>query len=134
LCKTPTDGWREIKHYIFEVPHDDGGLFERLAKVKAYESSIIKIVSQAKIKNKEYLKKFLDEVERKGGEGVVVRDPHTPYIDKRTSKALKVKRFQDAECEVLGYTKGHGKFSDVIGAIECQLEDGTRFKIGTGLR
>jgi DNA ligase-1 len=44
-----------------------------------------------------------------------------------------VKTFQDAECKVLGYSKGKGKYKDVIGAIECQLDNGTQFKIGTGL-
>jgi DNA ligase-1 len=75
----------------------------------------------------------LEEIEAKNAEGLVVRDPHALYINKRTSKALKVKTFQDAECKVLGYTKGKGKYADVIGAIECQLENGTQFKIGTGL-
>ena len=131
--KKPSKEWREIKHYIFEVPNSKGGLFERLSMVKDYENSIIKIVSQIEAKSRAHLKEFLKEIEDKGGEGVVVRDPHTPYIDRRTSKALKVKSFQDRECEVLGYTKGRGKFSDVIGAIKCQLKDGTKFKIGTGL-
>ena len=38
-----------------------------------------------------------------------------------------------SECKVLGYTKGKGKYKDVIGAIRCQLDNGVEFKIGTGL-
>ena len=131
--KNPSLKWREIKHYIFEAPNANGGLFERLSKVKAYESDIIKVILQVKIKNKSHLQRFLKEIEDKGGEGVVVRDPQDLYINKRTSKALKVKTFQDTECEVLGYTKGKGKFSDVVGAIKCQLENGVKFKVGSGL-
>jgi len=48
-------------------------------------------------------------------------------------RALKIKTFQDTECSVIGYTNGKGKYKDVIGAIQCQLENGTQFKIGTGL-
>ena len=130
--KNPSKEWLEIRYHIFEVPHAKGRFFERLAKVEAYQSNILKIVPQIKVKNKIHMKKTLEEIESKGGEGIVVRDPNTPYIDRRTSKALKVKSFKDAECKVLGHTQGRGKFSDVIGAIKCELEDGIRFKIGTG--
>ena len=131
--KNPSKHWREIKHYIFEVPNAKGGLFDRLDKVKGYVGKSIRVVKQIPIKNKKHLELFLKEIEKKGGEGLVVRDPNVPYINKRTSKALKVKTFQDAECTVTGYTKGKGKYKDVTGAIKCQLENGVQFKIGTGL-
>ena len=131
--KTPSVEWKEITHHIFEVPNAKGGLFERLAKVEPYESKIIRVVKQIPVKSNEHLQAFLKEVEQKKGEGVVVRDPKAPYINRRTSKALKVKTFHDAECEVIGYTKGKGKYQDMVGAIECQIPNGILFKIGTGL-
>ena len=131
--KRPGKEWEEIKHYIFEVPNSKGGLLERLQRLKPYVGKNIRIVKQIPIRDKTHLKLFLEEIEAKGGEGLVVRDPNTPYINKRTSKALKVKTFQDAECKVIGYTEGKGKYKDVIGAIQCHLDDGTRFKIGSGL-
>ncbi len=131
--KTPSNEWEAVKHYIFEVPNAKGDLFDRLKKLKPYEGKTIRIIKQISIKDKRHLDLFLEEIEAKGGEGLVVRDPSAPYINKRTSKALKVKTFQDAECKVLGYTKGKGKYKDVIGAIQCQLDNGTQFKIGTGL-
>ena len=130
--KTPTNKWKQIKHYIFEVPHAKGGLFERLSKVKAYESNIIKIIPQIKVKNKAHLQKFLEEIEKKGGEGVVVRDPNAPYIAKRTSKVLKVKSFKDAECKVIAHIKGRGKYQNMLGSIECKMGNGVTFKIGSG--
>lgn len=131
--KTPSEKWNEITHYIFEVPNAKGTLFQRLEKVKSYESKYIKIVPQIKIKSKYHLEQFLNQIEQKDGEGVVVRDPNTLYINKRTSKALKVKSFKDTECEVIGYTKGKGKFKGMVGAVKCKLENGIEFKIGSGL-
>jgi len=131
--KTPSLAWREIAHHIFEVPHAKGGLFERLEKVKPYVGKVIKVVQQIPIKDKEHLQFFLKEIEKKSGEGVVVRDPNAPYIDKRTSKALKVKTFHDTECQVVGYSEGKGKYKNMLGAIECQMNNGILFKIGTGL-
>ena len=128
----PSEKWREIKHYIFEVPNAEGELFARLEKVKPYKSDIIKIVEQIAIKNTNHLKEFLEEIEKKSGEGVVVRDPNAPYIATRTSRALKVKSFLDTECEVVGYTKGKGKFEGLIGSIKCQLPNAKTFKIGSG--
>jgi len=130
--RVPSDKWREVKHYIFEVPHAKGALFERLKRVKSYESSIIKIIPQIKIKNKKDLQRFLKEVEEKGGEGVVVRDPNTLYIDRRSNKALKVKTFLDRECKVVGYHQGHGKFDGLMGSIICKMDDNQTIKIGSG--
>jgi DNA ligase-1 len=131
--KVPTEKWKEIKHYIFEVPNAKGGLFERLSKVKPYQNSIIKIIPQIEIKNKKHLEKFLREIEKKGGEGVVVRDPKAPYIAKRTNKALKVKSFKDRECRVLSYNIGHGKYKGLMGSINCIMDDkNITFKIGSG--
>jgi len=131
--KNPSQGWKNITYNIFEVPHAKGALFERLEKVKPYENKIIKLLPQIKIKNKSHLEAFHNDLEKKGAEGVVVRNPKMPYIAKRTSTALKVKRFKDAECEVIGYTHGKGKYRELLGALKCRLDNGIIFKIGTGL-
>ena len=131
--KIPSKDWSEITHNIFEVPNAKGNLKQRLEKVKPYTSNIIKLIPQIKIKSKKHLKEFLDNIEKKNGEGVVVRDPSTLYIAKRTSKALKVKTFKDSECEVIGYTKGKGKYEGLVGALKCKLANGIEFKIGSGL-
>ncbi len=131
--KIPSKRWSEIKHYIFEVPNAKGTLFQRLKKVKPYENSYIKILKQIYVKDKKHLENFLKEVELKKGEGVVVRDPQTAYINKRTDKALKVKSFYDTECRVIGYTKGKGKYESLVGALRCEFSNGIEFKIGSGL-
>ena len=129
--KTPDARWREIKHYIFEVPNASGTLFERLAFVES--NSVIKVLKQYPIKSNEHLQEFLKSIEAQGGEGVVVRDPNAAYISKRSDKALKVKNFEDDECEVIGYSEGRGKYEGVVGALECRLENGVEFKVGSGL-
>ena len=133
--KIPNDmQWHKITYNIFEVPNVKGGLLQRLEKIKPYTSNIIKLIPQITIKNKKHLQSYLKELEDNGAEGVVVRDPNVPYISKRTNKALKVKSFKDAECEVIGYTKGKGKFTGMIGAIKCKLQNDIMFKIGSGLK
>lgn len=131
--RSPGDGWREISHYIFDVPNAKGALIERLNTLKPYENNHIKILKQHSIYHKKDLEAFLQKIESSGGEGVVVRDPTTPYITSRSTKALKVKTFFDDECMVVGYTKGRGKYLGKVGALECRLLNGVRFKLGSGL-
>jgi len=130
--KIPSKEWREITYNIFEVPNAKGGLAQRLKKAEPFQSKIIKIISQIKIKSTKKMKIFLKSVELKGGEGIVVRDPKVGYIAKRTSKALKVKSFLDTDCIVIGYTEGKGKYKNMLGALKCKLSNGVVFKIGSG--
>ncbi len=130
--KIPSNNWKQIKHYIFEVPNTSGNLYQRLNKVKPYENNYIKLIPQIKINSKEHLQQFLMTIELNNGEGVVVRDPSKLYISKRTSSALKVKNFKDTECEVIGYMQGNGKFKGMMGSLICKLKNNIEFKIGSG--
>jgi DNA ligase-1 len=132
--KNPSKEWMQIKHYIFEVPNTKGGLLERLSNVKPYQNSIIKIIPQLLIKDKNHLQQFLMDIDSKGGEGVVVRDPKALYIAKRTNKALKVKTFLDKECRIIAHNGGHGKFKGLLGSVTCVLDNNTTFKIGSGFK
>lgn len=104
------------------------------------------------------LDEFEQEVLTKGGEGVVVRDANAEYKCGRSGtknpELQKVKRFQDAEFRVVGYTQFEhntneatvnelGRTSrstskegkvliDILGSLVCQLEDGKMFNVGTG--
>jgi len=130
------EGWREISHNIFEVPHQKGGLLKRLEVLKSWlekhPNKYIKIIPQISCRGQKHLKEELKRVEALGAEGLVVRNPNAQYIDKRSSEALKVKSFQDDECTIVGYTKGQGKFEGLVGALKCSWQDRV-LKIGSGL-
>lgn len=64
--KIPSEAWKEVKHYIFEVPHAKGNLFERLAKVKLYQNEVIRILPQIAIEDKQHLEKFHNALDKKG--------------------------------------------------------------------
>lgn len=131
--KVPSSEWEQIKHHIFEAPNAKGDLKSRLSLVIPYINNHIKLVKQISIQSKEQVDIFHKNILSKSGEGVVIRDPNAPYISKRTNKALKLKKFHDKECNIIGYTKGKGKYTDLIGAIICQMDNGIKFKIGSGL-
>ena len=95
-------------------------------------NEFIKILSQKVCRGSEHLKESLDKMDKNGAEGLVVRDPNALYEGKRSSSSLKVKSFSDDECVVTGYTKGHGKFAGLVGALLCKWQDRV-LKIGSGL-
>jgi DNA ligase-1 len=132
----PHKGWREITYNIFEIPHQEGGLLERLDVLKKWlekhPNEFIKVIPQTLCKGSVHLQEELKRVEALGAEGLVVRNPNAVYIEKRTSEALKIKSFQDDECVVVGYTKGRGKFEGMVGALRCEWHDKI-LKIGSGL-
>ena len=75
-----------------------------------------------------------------GYEGVMVRDANALYKYGRStlkqSTLLKLKRFVDAETQVIGYEElihATGKAGDALGAlVVIDVKSGVQFKIGTG--
>ena len=96
------------------------------------QADYLKVAKQITCKNEEHLKSFLQEIEKGGGEGVVVRNPDTKYIAKRDPNSLKIKSFQDAECEVVEHHKGEGKYKNSFGSLTCRNDEGVFFDIGSG--
>ncbi|MFT5835342.1 MAG: DNA ligase-1 [Sulfurimonas sp.] len=129
--KRPHNGWKNVTYNIFEVPEIKGNLIQRLKNVKT--SKYVKVIKQIKVKDKKHLDNFLESVEKKNGEGVVVRDGSLNYYTGRDNNSLKVKSYIDAECEVVGYNKGNGKFKNAVGSLSCRMKNNKVLKIGSGL-
>ena len=134
--KEPHDGWKNIAFYAFDVPLENGGLIQRLVKLEYYlklnQADYLQIAKQIPCENEEHLKSFLFEIEKGGGEDVVVRNPDSKYVAKRDPNSLKVKNFQDAECEVIEHHKGEGKYKNSFGSLTCRTSEGIAFDIGAG--
>ncbi|WP_178861458.1 DNA ligase [Thiomicrorhabdus cannonii] len=142
----PHNGWQQLSYQIFEVPNQAGGLLERLGVLKMYlqvfPAPYLHIIEQTAVSGRDEVANHLKEMIAHGGEGLVLRDPNTPYYAGRSAKALKVKEKQDAECIVQGYTQGEGKYQGQVGALLCEivagqfpaLRDSQRVvKLGSGL-
>ena len=74
-------------------------------KTKHFEclNKFIKIIPQIKIANKEHINKFMDEILKNKGEGIIIRNPFLDYEKGRSQNILKVKTFFDVEGEVISY-------------------------------
>jgi DNA ligase 1 len=140
--KVPVDSeWREqnVRYAVFDIPNMLAPFSERLKRLKEITKhcKYIDVVEQIKCEDTDQLAEMLDGILKNGGEGVMARDPKSASENKRSNKLLKVKTFQDAEAEIIGYEEGTGRLEGMVGAIQCRMtkENGKviEFKVGTGL-
>ncbi|CDG56574.1 DNA ligase (ATP) [Campylobacter coli 76339] len=137
--------WKSVTYNVFDVPNAceefklaPCTLSNRLKVLERYlqqnPNPYIKIIKQIPIKDQEYLKEFYKDIIFNKGEGVVIRKDLAPYEKGRSKNALKLKPYEDAECKVIAYTEGKGKFQGKIGALLCQMPNDRVIKIGSGLK
>jgi len=80
---------------------------------------------------------LFNEMVEKGEEGVILKRYGSPYVRTRSRDWLKVKKWYNERCLVVGYTEGTGKRANLFGSlILAQPDDGGvlqyRGKVGSG--
>lgn len=129
--------WTGIKLHVFDVPNAPGNLHQRLAQaerhLRQHPNAPIVIIQQITVRDVAHAQQFLREVEQKGGEGVMLRNPNAPYQSGRSDQLLKLKSAHDAECVVTQHHEGKGKYAGMLGALSCKNALG-EFRIGSGFK
>ena len=145
--KVPFDReWKGVVYLVFDVPK----IVEPFTKRYRYLKSVlgckssngnfidtryerIKVLKQYKVTDLVQVEKVHSSVIVQGGEGVMLRDPDSYYVNKRSMTLQKYKHFHDQEAIVEGYTLGEGKHTDKMGKLCVRwISDGVSFKVGTG--
>ena len=129
--------WHEITFVVFDAPKYDADFEGRIAAVEAFVTTKSHAHLHAHphvvCKGLAHLHEELARVEALGGEGLMMRKPGSRYESGRSTTLLKVKTFHDAEAIVVGHQPGLGKHLGRLGALECELANGTKFSVGSGL-
>ena len=140
--KEPEDEeWIPIKYMVYDLPEENIPFQDRIKKLqnivkKAHKDWEIKreeypepfcdiecpivFAEQTKIKSMSHLDEIYKDVLKKGGEGVMIKDPISLYEDKRSDYMLKYKPCFDAEAIIVDYKEGHGKYGGLLGAFVCK--------------
>lgn len=66
-----------------------------------------------------------------GYEGAIVKCPNTRYLKKRHYGWMKLKGEETADCEVVGYFEGEGKYSGALGGLIVDF-NGVQVRVGGG--
>ena len=133
--KNGGDLWKQLRYLVFDVP-EHGGVFEDrdaaipdLIDIAPYAEAVF----QRRCAGAADVKRQLAAMEAVGGEGLMLREAGSLYVDGRSHTLLKVVSFKSDEATVYGYTKGKGRHLGVVGALKVRRADGAEFKVGTGL-
>ncbi|KAG3102377.1 hypothetical protein PI124_g13402 [Phytophthora idaei] len=130
--------WEKLVYKVFDAPSLKTQKFEERMEcakcvVTKASSKYIEWVEHTKCKSLEHLDEVFNEIEKLGGEGLMVREPGSKYAQARSSSLLKIKSFHDGEAEVLAYDDGKGKYMGMVGALRCRMASGKMFKVASGL-
>lgn len=113
--------WEEVTFVAFDAP-DAGNPFE----VRLSNIPIEFRLPQIKCESNDHAWAYLRQVEAHGGEGIMLRQPGSPYVNGRNKTLLKMKSFLDDEATVIAYTDGKGKHGELV----VERADGCVFKVG----
>ena len=131
-----SDHWKQIRYVVFDAPALKEPFEERVRFVAETVSTLGSEYVQAHehllCKGLEHLREELQRIESLGGEGLMLRQPGSPYEAGRSTSLLKVKTFHDADAVVIDHVAGKGRHKGRLGALVVQLPDGTTFSVGTG--
>lgn len=122
-----SDKWKEVKYLAFDLPTLNKPFEERQKKLKELVNTHcsknsacpIEYVEQTKVKSRSHMDEYFNKIISTKGEGIMLRKAGSLYSKKRTSDLLKKKPLHDAECIVVGYTAGQGKYNGKLGAFKC---------------
>jgi DNA ligase-1 len=147
----PDDRWKDVQYKVFDSPPVDYICFPRhpkdlgwegegwdcIVRLRNYEETqdllrdkvpglLIKQTQLPRVGYQEMLEKLLTMTIENGGEGLMLRNPVTPWVAKRSLNLLKYKPFEDAECIVKGYIWGDGKYEGKLGCLQVEWTDGLK--------
>lgn len=139
LDQTPDEtAWKRVRYMIFDAPQARGGFEDRLMFARQWfdrhPNAYVTIVDHELCRDAEHLQQKLTDIEAKGGEGLILRRPQSPYTVGRSRDILKVKTYRDADAVVIGYRPGKGRHAGRLGALIVELPNGIQFAIGTGFK
>lgn len=150
-----------VNFFVFDSVRDMGADYGNRLRwlAEAGENNIgIVIHEQVEMRNLDELLRYEEECLEDGYEGLILRDPGAPYKRGRSTVKegylLKMKRFSDFECEVIGFEErmhngneattnelgrtkrsshaaGKSGLGD-LGALVVRTPDGIEFRVGTG--
>lgn len=134
--RMPIDAeWRGVRYMVFELPNANGTFevrAQRIAQlVKQANVAHLHAVTQVRLPNEAALQRELNQVVKRGGEGLMLHRANALYVTGRSDALLKLKPYFDAEATVIGHTAGRGKYQGKLGALVVETKQGVRFKLGT---
>lgn len=130
--ENPSPESEKVQYHIYDVVLDGTNLQRaRWLTLNALWSDRepLRLVKTEGIRTEADISTLFKEYRKAGYEGLMLRNNHAPYENKRSYHLQKVKEFDDAEFEIVGVVEGKGKLQGLLGAFLCKTQDGTEFEV-----
>lgn len=128
--------WRELRYMIFDLPGQPGPFSERAARMVSLTAKAqvpwLQVVAQRRVADRAALKRWLAQVVRSRGEGLMLHRADALWQAGRSEALRKLKPLPDEEGRVVAYRPGKGRHLGRMGALVLQMPSGQRFALGTG--
>lgn len=129
--------WRLVTFNIFDLPLSRDPFLTRYREMykllNGHSSPYIKLVNQKELNSKIALNNWLNVIEEKHGEGLMLHHKESLYEHKRSKKLLKLKKIYDAEAIIIAHLNGKEKYKNMLGALLMETPNGIQFRLGSGL-
>lgn len=128
---------KSIAYHVYDAPrigqYTETDAFslryaELATRINKYNGPHIKLVPCVVLSHVDEIMPYHDLCVADGYEGAMLRNQAMPYEQKRSYNLLKVKQFQDAEYQIVGYKEGRGKFAGMP-IFVCVNDAGTQFDV-----
>lgn len=132
LDMEPDDqSWSKIRFMLFELPDRTLTFKQRYQvmseMVQAVNLPHLSLIEHNPFDSLDTLMSLLRLTEENGGEGLMLRN----VVNE--ADPIKIKRYKESEGVVVGYKQGEGKYTEQVGALLVELENGNVIAIGSGL-
>lgn len=107
-------------------------LQERGTALKLDKSSRIQVVQALEVHSIEESEVLFHQFMKDGHEGAILKDWDGVYEFKRVRTISKMKPSETADCPIIGFDEGAGKYEGMLGAFVVEFE-GKECRVGTGL-
>ena len=125
--ETLTEDHKELQFYCYDIVDENKTFKERYEILQTLnQTDKFVVVEHLDVKGNDNINKLHDKYIDQGYEGLVLRDPSKTYkCGSRSNRMLKVKKFTDAEFEVIDLVEG---LRDEDLCFLLKTEDGNQFK------
>lgn len=138
------DDFTNITYHIFDYKSSEAQVLRLLKLVDlfklwdelAHEYHDYLTMVPSKAVAKEQISSQLDAYIKQGYEGIILRNPSAPYVEKRSWTILKWKPSKHDWYKVVRVKEAvseHGEHYKRLGSVVCQDDFGNEFSIGLGL-
>ncbi len=128
----PHEDCTKVEYHVYDSI-GEGTFEQRYMKLRElfsyYEYGLIAttLVPTVHVNEESEVMGFFERFRRFGYEGIMLRNAHGKYVNRRSYDLQKVKEFDDEEFDICGIEEGRGRLSGHVGAFICRTRDGKEF-------